>query len=140
VVGGRQPNGATKMTSDDAMLEIQELLDGVEWTPDTLDRIAEIMVTAGYPIRNKDWNLIKNDHSHQSIIAIKNLKPDDMVDLYNDPYADPNGDKIEYQWEYCVVYELKQETENCIMVYFNNTVAIGFPPDHKVKLANDDRA
>ncbi len=40
------------MTPDEALLAIQQEMDGVEWTPDTLDRIAEIMVKAGYRIRD----------------------------------------------------------------------------------------
>jgi hypothetical protein len=55
------------MTSDDAMLKIQELLDGVEWTPDTLNEIAAIMIEAGYRIRDKNDNDISNDdRSHLS--------------------------------------------------------------------------
>lgn len=42
------------MSNDDALLAIQELLDGVEWTPDTLDEIARIMREAGYRIRDLD--------------------------------------------------------------------------------------
>jgi hypothetical protein len=36
------------------MLAIQEELDGVGWTADTLERIAEIMQHAGYRIRDLD--------------------------------------------------------------------------------------
>lgn len=42
------------MTNDEALLAIQEAMDGVEWTPDTLDAIAKIMQEAGYRIRNMD--------------------------------------------------------------------------------------
>jgi hypothetical protein len=38
----------------DAMLAIQELLDGVEWSPNTLDEIAAIMWRAGYRIRDAE--------------------------------------------------------------------------------------
>lgn len=38
------------MNADDALLAVQELMDGVIWTPDTLDRIADIMRGAGYRI------------------------------------------------------------------------------------------
>jgi hypothetical protein len=38
------------MTDHDAMLAIQELLDGIEWTPSTLDSIAAILRRAGYRI------------------------------------------------------------------------------------------
>jgi len=42
------------MTDHEAILAIQELLDDVEWTADTLDAIAEILIEAGYRIRNLD--------------------------------------------------------------------------------------
>ena len=36
----------------DTLIAIQDLLDGVEWTPDTLAAIAVLMVKAGYRIRD----------------------------------------------------------------------------------------
>ena len=42
------------MNDHQAMLAIQQELDGVEWTPDTLERIAEILQQAGYRIRDLD--------------------------------------------------------------------------------------
>lgn len=38
------------MNATDALLAIQDLMDGVAWTPDTLESIADIMRSAGYPI------------------------------------------------------------------------------------------
>lgn len=38
------------LAAEDALLEIQQLLDGVEWTPDTLNEIAQVMERAGYTI------------------------------------------------------------------------------------------
>jgi len=43
----------TNMNDHDAMLAIQEQLDGTEWTPDTLEEIARIMIAAGYVIRGR---------------------------------------------------------------------------------------
>jgi hypothetical protein len=40
------------MSDHEAMLAIQELMDGTEWNADTLEAIAEIMVRAGYRIRD----------------------------------------------------------------------------------------
>lgn len=40
------------MSDNDALLAIQELMDGTEWTPATLEQIARIMERAGYRIRN----------------------------------------------------------------------------------------
>jgi hypothetical protein len=42
------------MTESDLLLAIQELLDGVEWNSDTLERIATLMVASGYRIRDCD--------------------------------------------------------------------------------------
>lgn len=42
------------MTASDALLRIQELMDGVEWTPDTLQEIAEVLEQAGYRIRDTE--------------------------------------------------------------------------------------
>lgn len=39
-------------TDKDALRLIQELLDDVEWTPDTLDEIAHILRAAGYRVRD----------------------------------------------------------------------------------------
>jgi hypothetical protein len=64
-IGGRY----TKKGTDDALLAIQEQLDGVEWTPDTLERIAEIMVRAGYRIRD----LTDVDRTHPSERAVDQL-------------------------------------------------------------------
>lgn len=42
------------MNDHDLLLAIQELLDGVEWSPDTLDQIAELMNGSGWVIRDCD--------------------------------------------------------------------------------------
>jgi hypothetical protein len=42
------------MNDHEAMLAIQQALDGVEWTADTLECIAEILLQAGYRIRDLD--------------------------------------------------------------------------------------
>lgn len=45
------------MRSYEALQQIQELMDGVEWTPDTLDAIADVVKKAGYTVREvgEDW-------------------------------------------------------------------------------------
>src|SRR4051812_10676038 len=40
------------MNDHDAMLAIQELLDGVAWDADTLESIARILVNSGYRVRD----------------------------------------------------------------------------------------
>jgi hypothetical protein len=72
-----------------------------------------------------------------TLVAIKDLKAGDLIDLENDRYADPDGVKVEYQSEYSEVDEIDQETDTCIVVYFTSTQAVGFPPDHKVKREDD---
>lgn len=47
------------MSADEALLAIQELMDGVEWTPDTLAKIAEILISAGCRDRRRPrWSLL----------------------------------------------------------------------------------
>jgi len=48
-------------TDHEAMLAIQELLDGTEWSADTLDRIAAIVIAAGYRIRDLNDETIENE-------------------------------------------------------------------------------
>lgn len=40
------------MNAEEALLAIQEQLDGVEWSSQTLEEIASIMTRAGYRIRD----------------------------------------------------------------------------------------
>jgi hypothetical protein len=42
------------MNDHQAMLAIQQELDGVEWTAETLERVAEILQHAGYRVRDLD--------------------------------------------------------------------------------------
>lgn len=44
----------TSSAPHDPMLDIQQELDGVAWTPDTLDRIAQILIRSGYRVRDLD--------------------------------------------------------------------------------------
>ncbi len=49
------------MTDHEAMLAIQELMDGVEWNSDTLDAIGAIMTKAGYRLRDLDDRDVEAD-------------------------------------------------------------------------------
>lgn len=40
------------MSDHEIVLAIQELLDGVEWSPDTLERIAGLLQFNGYKVRD----------------------------------------------------------------------------------------
>ena len=42
------------MNDHEAMLAIQELMDGTEWTVGTIDGVAAIMRAAGYRLRHMD--------------------------------------------------------------------------------------
>jgi hypothetical protein len=42
------------MTDHEALLAIQELMDGVEWNPTTLNQIAAILIECGYRVRDLD--------------------------------------------------------------------------------------
>ena len=53
------------MNSSEALLSIQELMDGVEWSPSTLDEIADIMRLAGYRVRDIDDTTAEPIPPHQ---------------------------------------------------------------------------
>ena len=58
------------MDDHDLLLEIQQLLDGVEWTPDTLDSIAALMIASGYRIRDlEDVDLTVADLGHAGLLC-----------------------------------------------------------------------
>ena len=42
------------MNDHDMLLTIQEMLDGVEWSADTLAEIADLLTSNGYVIRDID--------------------------------------------------------------------------------------
>lgn len=64
---------------------------------------------------------------------VSELVPGDLVDLENDPHADPNGEHPEFEFEFATVGEIVKETAECTVVYFDNFTC-GFPPDHVVKI------
>ncbi len=46
------------MNDHELVLEIQQLMDGVEWSADTLDAIAQLLISNGYRIRDmNDYDL-----------------------------------------------------------------------------------
>jgi hypothetical protein len=59
------------------------------------------------------------------------LEPGDLVDLEDDPYADPKRDHVEYQFKLATVYQAEYEAPDCVVVDFDATT-VGFPPDHRV--------
>lgn len=67
------------------------------------------------------------------MVRADELREGDWVDLEGDPFADPNHDKPELEYEYAKVVEYELETPECLCVYFEN-IAIGFPPSHTLCL------
>ena len=49
------------MNDHDTLLAIQELLDGVEWTPQTFGDIADLMREAGYRVRDLNDDPVTDD-------------------------------------------------------------------------------
>ena len=46
------------MNDHNLLLAIQELLDGVEWTPTTLNEIADLLTNNGYAIHNLEDEIV----------------------------------------------------------------------------------
>lgn len=69
---------------------------------------------------------------------VKDLLPGMLVDLENDEYADPNQDNTLFECEYMEVFEVEEETDDCIAVSFNGQNIIGFPPNHEVNVSVDN--
>lgn len=65
---------------------------------------------------------------------ISELVPGDLVDLERDPFADPEGEHIQFQSEYAVVASVDIETPQCTAIEFEGFDQVGFPPDHRVKI------
>lgn len=70
------------------------------------------------------------------MIAIKALKPGDMLDLAGDKFADPDHDNPYLECQYAVVAGIEFETPNCIRVDFEEGSSVGFPPEHFVRSGN----
>ena len=64
-------------TDHQALLDIQELMDGVEWSPETLDAIAVVLTRAGYAIREVDDSTVEEADSAEppeAVIAPANVE------------------------------------------------------------------
>jgi hypothetical protein len=71
--------------------------------------------------------------------SVIDLRPGDRVDLEKDEYADPevfpwSDGNPALQSEFQVVEDVKMETPDCVLVYFEGWDACGFPVDHRVKV------
>jgi hypothetical protein len=65
---------------------------------------------------------------------IDELDYEDLVDLENDPFADPEKNNPLYEFEYMTVDRIEKETDQVMIVYFYNGPTIAFPKDHIVKI------
>jgi len=72
------------------------------------------------------------------LVAIRDLKPGDLIDLAGDAWADPNGDIISYECEYATVAAVEIETPDCTCVHFEGDASVGFPPNHMVPIGGHD--
>lgn len=63
---------------------------------------------------------------------VSELLEGDLVNLEDDPYADPRGDESTYEFELAEVVSVEYETDTCVLVGFEGTGACGFPPEHEV--------
>jgi hypothetical protein len=66
------------------------------------------------------------------LIAVNRLEEGDLVDLENDPFADPNGTNELFAMELSEVCDIDNETPLCTVIYFDNFTC-SFPPEHKVE-------
>ncbi len=63
------------------------------------------------------------------------LRPGQLVDLEEDPFADPLSDHRRYEWEFMEVMEVVRESGTCVRVDFDDD-SIGFPADHVLTVLN----
>lgn len=68
------------------------------------------------------------------LTPVSELREGDLVNLQNDPYADPRGDEPTYEFELAEVVSVEYETDTCVLVGFEATGACGFPPSHEVEV------
>jgi len=57
---------------------------------------------------------------------------DDLIDLENDEFADPEDRRHIFPYEHARVIGFERETEDCIRIDFDNT-SIGFPVAHMLR-------
>lgn len=73
------------MSPHEAMLAIQEMMDGVEWDAATLDGICQILNEAGYPVRDLDEDIEQPETYEVDtwfFMRVKGLDDDDGVDRH----------------------------------------------------------
>ena len=68
-----------------------------------------------------------------SLIAAKDAKEGDLIDLAGDKYAD-TGNHPEFEFEYQLVLLGEQETLECVRIDFEGG-SFGFPTNHLLRKA-----
>lgn len=71
-------------------------------------------------------------------ILARDIHVGDAVNLEGDSYADPHRDHPEFECEYQIVCEVKDEGR-AIAIGFDSTDTVGYPPDY-VLVVRDDAA
>lgn len=68
-------------------------------------------------------------------VRAENIKVGDLIDLYGDPFADPNRDPgLAFEFEYAWVMEpIDVESSDCVVIY-TDSGAFGFPINHQFEI------
>jgi hypothetical protein len=66
-------------------------------------------------------------------LPVGEVRPGQLVDLEEDPFADPLREHRRYEWELIEVIAIEQETADCIRLDFDDD-SIGFPAAHALKV------
>lgn len=69
-----------------------------------------------------------------TMVAVKDLRPGDRVDLEGDMYANPDDPNTICSFEYLEVAAIEAETPGCWRVDIESFDSVGFPPDHMLKV------
>lgn len=67
-------------------------------------------------------------------VRVRDLKVGDLADLEGDRYADPLHSNPLLEFEYAEIEAITPETPTCTCVWFLGFDAVGFPPDHLVRI------
>lgn len=62
---------------------------------------------------------------------VKDVEVGDMIDLEDDPYADPEGN-VEFTFAFAGVDEVEKQDVDCIVLHTTQG-SFGFPPDHLIE-------
>lgn len=68
-----------------------------------------------------------------SQVPVAELVAGDMVDLQNDPWADPEGTEVIYEYEYAVVAEVTVTSGGAVEIEFESGEAVSFPATHTLE-------